>query len=66
MRVKVHEAKVVGPESGDLVIRFTGVRKINTWVEGANTIIEGLKEHRHFSDIILDILLIWRAGKRAE
>lgn len=67
MKVKVHEAKIVEatPETGELVIRFTGVKKIHTWVEVANTIIEGLEERRDVYDVILDILLIWRAARRA-
>lgn len=65
MKVKVHEAKTVDAASGDLVIRFTGVKKIDLWVEVANTIIDGLEEHRDIYDVILDILLICRAARRA-
>lgn len=65
MKVKVHEAKVVGPESGDLIVRFTEAKKIDMWVEVANTIIDGLDERRDVYDVILDILLICRAARRA-
>ena len=65
MKVKVHEARIEDTTTGDLIIRFTGVKKVDLWVEVANTIIGGLEERGDVLDIILDILLICRAARRA-